>query len=190
MANRIFLALAHSDDPNVSYGDDEIAAAASYMLPVLWCAAFSECDIVWRDIDQVEGDEDEPRATAYPILLTSLDAAKHRSRERRELFFRVFPRWIETVYDGWLALLDGVDAPYLLVDTLELWGMGEPDEFEALLTECVSAFENDEPRYWASLLHQASIDLDVSTEELSFDVDAIPYLLRGYEWHRPAPWTE
>jgi len=58
MANRVFLALAHCDDPNVSYSGDEIVAAANYMLPVLWCVASSESDIVWRDQDE-DVDEDD-----------------------------------------------------------------------------------------------------------------------------------
>ncbi len=195
MANRVFLAFANSDDPDVGYDADDIVAAANYMLPVLWCAAFSSNDIAWRDLprdayDADDDGEDEPRVVAYPILYAELDAVKRRAGERRAPFFRVFPRWLETVYDQWLVLLDGIDASHLLVDTLELWGMMKPDEFEALLIECVSAFKNDEPRYWSQLLHQASIELDVSNEDVSFDVDAIPYLLRGDGWLRPMPWEE
>lgn len=198
MANRVFLTLAASDDPDVSYNADEIVAAANYMLPVLWCLASGDADIAWRSLTQEDITERadayaerSPAVVAYPVLLIQSDAARQRSRERRGLFFRVFPRWLDQVYDEWLALLDGIGAPCLLVDTLELWVMfDEPDQFEWLLRECVSAFENHEPRYWTTLLEQASIDLDVSSGDLSFDVNAVPNLLRGYEWLRPVPWAE
>lgn len=199
MANRIFLVLTHAPDPNMDYEEDAIVAGASYVLPVLWCVAFSPDDIYWRDLNPEDADEaevkvsdadDEPGARSYPVLLTPLNLATQRAHERRPLFFQVFPHILETVYDEWLALLDGIDAPYLLVDTLELWGMMPPEEFEPLLTECVSAFENTDARYWGTLLRQAAIEFDATTNRVSFDEDKAAFVLRGYQWLRPVPWTE
>lgn len=192
MANRAFLVLTQANDPDIAYDADAIVAAANYLLPVLWCAVFGPDAIAWRSLDQTadEDEEDETAPRAYPVLLAASELVRLRARDRREVFFRVFPRTLESVYGEWLALLDGVDAPYLLVDTLELWGMMEPDAFQENLTEYVGAFEFTDPRYWSAVLHQASIDFDPTTAELSFDEKAIPYLLRGGEWLRPVPWKE
>lgn len=197
MANRIFLVLTHAPDPTVDYEEDAIVAGASSVLPVLWCVAFSPDDIYWRDLNledadgaEVSDEDDEASACAYPVLVTPLRLAIQRTYERRPLFFQVFPHVLKTVYDEWLALLDGIDAPYLLVDTLELWGMMPPAEFELLLTECVSAFENMDARYWGALLRQAAITFDAATNRVSFDEDKVAFVLRGYQWLRPVPWTE
>lgn len=199
MANRAFLVQMAAPDPDGAYDTDAIVGAASYMLPVLWCAAFSPDDIAWcivpeledEDHEEDESDEEDDRTgPTYPALLAATDAVRQRARDRRALFLRAFPCTLEGVYADWLALLDGIDAPYLLVDTLEVWGMDTPDVFEADLIECVAAFENDDPRYWSVLLRQATIAWDPNAHMMTFDNAAIPVLLRGYEWLRPVPWVE
>ncbi len=189
MANRVFLALTYADDPESAYDDDAIVAAANYMLPILWCAAFAPDDIAWRTVAADDDDNDTIPQT-YPILLAATDVVRRRARDRRDLFFRAFPPTLEGVYADWLALLDGVDAPYLLVDTVDVWGMGAPDAFAADLSACVATFENDDPRYWSALLGQANITWDPIVKRMAFDDAAMPILLRGYEWFRPVPWAE
>lgn len=65
--------------------------------------------------------------------------------------------------------------------------MMEPEEFEGLLNECASTFDNADPRYWHVLLERAAIDFDPSTGRISFDEDDIAVKLRGYEWLRQVP---
>jgi len=122
----------------------------------------------------------------------SVDTARQRARERKALFLVRFPSSLESVYDDWLALLDGIDTPYLLMEAAELWSMGEPAEFEILLDTCVRAFEDDDPRDWAVLLGQtASMDYNIITEHVLFlDDRTVTIELHGYEWMRPVPWLE
>ncbi|MDQ2831810.1 MAG: hypothetical protein M3Y74_22525 [Chloroflexota bacterium] len=200
MANRVFLVQIDAPDPDGMYDADAIVVAANSMLPVLWCTAFTEDDIAWRVVparedeglekDESDDEGDGRTRPAYPILLATTDTIQRRARDRRELFFRAFPRTLEDVYSDWLMLLDGIDTPYLLVDTLEVWGMGEPEVFEADLIECVTAFENDDPRYWSGLLRQARIRWNPIARTMTFDDAAMPVLSHGYEWLRPVPWAE
>ncbi len=207
MANRAFLILADSADPNAAYDDLDarVVAAANSMLPVLWFSAFSRHDVYWRTLasnsagderDKVladeHGDDGDGNVAAYPVLLAPVDTAKQRARERKALFLTRFPSSLESVYDDWLALLDGIDTPYLLVEAVELWSMGKPTEFEALLDACARAFEADDPRDWDMLLGQtAGMRYNIITEHVLFlDDRHLTIELHGYEWMRPVPWLE
>lgn len=95
------------------------------------------------------------------------------------------------MYDEWLGLLAGIDAPYVLVETADLWGMTDPTTFEAFLVACARTFEDDDPRDWAVMLDQTvSMHFDVLTEHIYFEDRNPAPDLRGYEWVRPVPWLE
>ncbi len=197
--------LADADDPNAAYDDLDVrvAAAANSMLPVLWFSAFLRHDVYWRTLasdnvrdgrdkglDDEQRDDGDDNVAAYPVLLTTTEMARQRARERKALFLVRFPSSLESVYDDWLALLDGIDAPYLLVEAVELWSMGQPAEFETMLDAGLRAFEDDDPRDWAALLGQtAGMRYNVITEHvLLLDDRHLTIELHGYEWMRPVPW--
>ncbi len=48
MANRAFLMLNLSGDPNEEYASEAVAVGASACYPVLWWSLFSQADIVLR----------------------------------------------------------------------------------------------------------------------------------------------
>ncbi len=190
MASQVFLVGSAADDPNVRYdGDGPIVAVSNYVLPVFWCAAFATDDMRARRRSGADVGADTGVAS-YPVLLTSLAEAKKRAVWRRPLVFEYLPASLERVYDEWLALLDGIDAPYILVDTLELAGLLDPIEFGQLLSSCVRAFEQDRLDDWDELLGQAGINLESAARDVSFDDDdpaAIARHLRGDAWVRPVP---
>jgi len=200
VSTRVFLVFTYSEDPNVDYDQDQIVAAANFMLPVLWCTLFTQDDIYWRHRDLISqyasddgrgiAEEDEQGEDAYPIFLTGIELAKQRAIERREPFFQALPQSLAPIYADWLTLLDGIDAPHLLMDTFELWAMMGAAGFEQFLTECVAAFENTDPLYWSTLLRQATMSFDSPNRRISFTEENVATLLHGYEWMRSVPWTE
>ncbi len=189
MVGRVFLVGSEADDPSVRYDDERIVAVSDYALPVFWCGAFSTDDLrACRRSGTNAGAN--TGTTSYPVLLTSLAEAKKRAIWRRPVVFEYLPASLQPVYDEWLALLDGVDAPYILVDTLGLAGLLDPVELGQLLASCVRAFEQDRLDDWDELLGQAGINLESVARDVSFDDDdpaAIARRLRGDRWVRLVP---
>jgi len=189
VAAQVFLVGSEADDPNVRYdGAGPIVAVSTYVLPVFWCGAFSTDDMRARRRSGAGAGADRD-AASYPVLLTSLAEAKKRAVWRGPLVFAYLPASLEHVYDEWLALLDSIDAPYILVDTLELAGL-DPVELSQRLSSCVRAFEQDRLDDWDELLGQAGINLESAARDVSFDDDdpaAIARHLRGDTWVRPVP---
>ncbi len=190
MAAQAFLVGSETDDPNVRYdGAGPIVAVSAYVLPVFWCGAFATDDMRARRRSGA-GASADTGAASYPVLLTSLAEAKKRAVWRRPLVFEYLPASLEHVYDEWLALLDSIDAPYILVDTLDLAGLLDPMEFGQRLSSCVRAFEQDRLDDWDELLGQAGINLESAARDVSFDDDdpiVIARHLRGDPWVRPVP---
>ncbi len=185
----------HSSDVDVLYsGKDDIIAGSSYVLPILWCSVFTPAEIQLRTI--------QPRRRStpliYPALLTTTAHARDRVAANRPIFTDIFPRTTGPLYDEWAHLLAMLDSPYIMLDTVEVWGMAdEPDEFEAfdqLLRSCVCAFQGGTAEDWAALVNQTtSLHFDtashritlVSGEEQSLRAD-----IHGYKWMTPVPWQD
>jgi len=86
MANRAFLMLNRSGDPNEEYVTEAVAIGSSACYPVLWWSLFSQADIVLRT-EEWEDDEDTPVLVSFPCPMTSLAIARKRARARQGLFF-------------------------------------------------------------------------------------------------------
>lgn len=199
MANRIFLVLTHADDPNAPYEAQDIVVAASTMVPILWASVFSVDDIyirteTWSEQEGEDDDESETFEATYPVLMAPRATIWQRATERHAAFLTLFPPRLEPHYQEWLALLEGVQAPYLLVDTQELWAMGAPEEFDRKLHAYVRAFEHHATPDLAALVNQThSLRFDAANRQVSpikGQAGHIPYDLRGYYWLRPVPWKE
>jgi len=156
-----------------------------------------------------EDDEGNPVPVSFPCPMTSLTIARKRARPRQRLFFSYFPRTVEPIYLQWLTLLDGIDAPYLQINTGDVWGMSEPERSNAAIMTYVRAFDEGHVDDWVKLLGQVQIKLDRETRTLTYvegefkngyreyvyrelsekEIDeVIGYRLRGYSWERPVPW--
>jgi len=126
VAAQVFLVGSETDDPNARYdGAGPIVAVSTYVLPVFWCGAFATDDMRARHRSGTNAGAGMG-AASYPVLLTALAEAKKRAVWRRPLVFEYLPASLEQVCDEWLALLDSIDAPHILVDTLELAGLLAP----------------------------------------------------------------
>jgi hypothetical protein len=88
MANRAFLMLNLSGDPNEEYASEAVAAGASACYPVLWWSLFSQADIVLRT-EEWEDDEGNPVPVSFPCPMTSLTIARKRAKARQRLFFLI-----------------------------------------------------------------------------------------------------
>jgi len=201
MANRAFLMLNLCGDPDEEYASETVAVAASYCYPILWWSLFSQADIVLRT-ENWEDDEGNPVPVSFPCPITSLTIARKRAKARQRLFFSYFPRTVEPIYQQWLTLLDGIDAPYLQIHTGDVWGMSEPERSNAEITSYVRAFDGGDVEDWIALLGQVHIEWDPATRQLTYrsldrhyreltEVEAeIGYRLRDYDWERPVPWQD
>lgn len=195
MSNRVFLVRLHTHDADVRYsGDDDIIAGSSYVLPILWCSVFIAADIRQRTIRP----RGQSNPVAYPVLLMSTAHARERVAANRPIFTDLFPTRTWPFYDEWAQLLATLESPYIMLDTLEVWGMAdEPEEFEAfdqLLDSCVRAFQGGAAEDWVALVNQTrSLHFDpashhivlVPGEEMSLQAD-----LHGYRWLMPVPWQD
>jgi hypothetical protein len=194
MANRAMLYLNRSGDPNYEYSEySDVLVAASYCIPVLWCSVFAPEDIVWCHVrfDSDEREEDIDYEMIFPGLLTSLPRVRERAIAHRSYFSQFFPDHLNELYDQWLQLLHEEDAPYLQVDTQDIWAMyGDTQQFATKLNTFVRAFEHRDLADLRELLREVNIQLDPVTKQITFDENSVKYYLRGYKWVRAVSWGD
>jgi hypothetical protein len=185
MANRTYLIQSNSPEPAEYDPDKDILAGGSYMVPVFWYALFDRQSIFDKMVDLDDGTK-----VPYPYLLTTTTMARSRFAERIDLLRLFLPKSVGSSIDHFLKLLEGVDASHLHLETIELWMIGEPEEFRPHVERCLNAFDPLEGTFvadllktpdWVELMDQAGID----PTDLG-DID--PSLLTGYSWVRPVPW--
>jgi hypothetical protein len=201
MANRAFLMLNFSGDVNEAFTSEAVAAGASSLYPVLWWSAFSPADLMLRTVEG-EDEDGDPAQFSFPCPLTSLAVARAHAIARRPFFFSYFPETAAPIYQQWLALLDGIDAPFLSINTGDIWVMSEPEQSNAEIASYSRAFEDGQLEDWIALLRQVHIELDPATRQIIYrsldrhrqelpELEAqIGYRLRGYGWERPVPWKD
>ncbi len=194
MANRAYLLLNWSGDPSEDFDDDIVAAGASYFYPILWCSIFSLRDLMTtvRPLDP----ENEDDTITYLSLHAPLYVARERAIQRKTQLLDWFPRTIEPFYQQWLDLLAGIDAPFIQLDTGEIWSMSNDERSERELRTYIRAFEEDQQNDWLALLEQAQIKVDTDTKQVIFNAEdeeeryEMGYRLRGYGWMREVPWDD
>ncbi len=192
MANVALLLLCYHDDLDANQHDPrtDVVVEASSVLPVLWCSVFTVDDIRACPVESAEGER-----TVCPMLITPSDKARRRAWERRQRFADVFPATFQAVYQEWLDLLDGIEAPYLMLSMVEIWGLDDDHaSFDAFLAASLHAFETDAADDWSELLGQyPSMSYDANSTRVSVVEDYADYLrhdLHGYGCMRPVPWAE
>jgi hypothetical protein len=89
--------------------------------------------------------------------------AQERTLARKQMIFDYLPFSLEHHFAEWCALLAAVEAPYIVVNPVELWAMSWPGLHDHELAACVRAFEENQPEDWAVLINQtASMRFDPS----------------------------
>ncbi len=192
MANVALLLLGYHDDLDTNQHDPrtDIVVEASYILPVLWCSVFTIDDIRQYPVESDQGEQ-----TVCPMLITPSDEARRRALERRARFADVFPATLQGMYQEWLALLNDIEAPYLMLSMVEIWGMDDDHaSFDAFLAASLRAFETNAADDWGELLGQfPSMSYDAHSNRVSVVEGYEDYPrhdLYGYRCMRPVPWTE
>jgi hypothetical protein len=98
------------------YSGDDVIASSSYVLPILWCSAFTPADMRPHTI--------HPRwwstPVVYPVLVTSTAQARDRVAANRPIFASLFPAMAQPFYEEWTQFLALLDHPYIMLDTLEV----------------------------------------------------------------------
>ncbi len=112
MANSAVLLLGYHDDPDLNQRDPrtDIVVEARSILPVLWCSVFTVDDIRMYPVETTEGER-----AVCPMLITPSDKARLRSLERGARFADVFPATLQAIYQKWVDLLNGIEAPCLML---------------------------------------------------------------------------
>src|SRR5579859_4688508 len=198
MANRSFLVLKGSADPNEHFSDDSIIVGASWIVPVLWFSLFDWDDRLMRtgtflsdppDDKPLPADDDRVWVDdlTYPVLLTRTEVAQRRAAAGHKAFLTFFPAQFGTYYDRWEVLIAGLDSPYIVLDAGEIWGMGTPDAFDKLLLEGVRAWAKQERSDWIKLCEQTGMVINSQTGQIE-EESVLPGRMYGYYWMRPLPW--
>jgi hypothetical protein len=107
--------------------EHDVLFGASYELPVLWGSLFTRDDIL-----HLQADVDEP--VVYPALCAPTAEALKRGFARLEAIESAFPSHRDN-FQAWRQRLARARKRFLVVETVELWHMGDEfgDELEALL---------------------------------------------------------
>jgi len=130
-----------------------------------------------------------------PVLITPGEQARRRALERRSRFADVFPATLQDIYQEWLDLLDGIEAPYLMLSMVEIWGLDDKHTwFDAFLSASLHAFETNAADDWSELLGQypsMSFDADSNRVSVVEGYEDYPrHDLHGHRCMRAVPWIE
>jgi hypothetical protein len=195
MANRSYLYISEYAEPYTDgIPEDQIVASGKYIIPVLWFTAFAASDIFQAIYDMEDEDTGEELEVPVAALRTTTDLALQRALACRAACFGILPDSLRTVYDDWLALLQGLERPYLFVELSELWMMKADEPYDDFLSTGVRAMDDFRLEDWQVLFDHAGIIYDPATRNVSgpteYREDVVPYLLCGHSWIRRVPWEK
>lgn len=188
MANRSFLICTDAPAPDhdpIEPGDSA-RVAGTYTIPVLWLSLFTRGDVVQRALPG----GGEGGAASYPLLVTSLAAAKSLFARRRPHLARTMPATLAPVIDEWAQLVDQLDGDYVKLETYEIWAMDEEDFVPYLekIQGLMDDLETAKPEEVAAFLADRQIGADPRASAGYRNTGAT--LLRGHRWRRPVPWKD
>jgi hypothetical protein len=196
MANRSFLLVSSSPDPDANFESADVVAA-SWRLPLLWFSLFDISDIYQSTLSRCDDEEEDPTIdngddlpliTTYPVLITTTAVALKRTQLRRTIFFSHAEQALQPLYDRWITLIMGVEAAYLHLQGDEIWSMGAPEQYDKYLQAGLQAFSANAPDGWSHLCWEHGISFDRDTQQISFGDHDVEHVLYGYWWERPVPW--
>jgi hypothetical protein len=179
MANRTFLirtsARSVAEVDPLTWRNDDYLVTASSMIPVFWIALFDASNVVTREIRDGSG-----KPFQYPVLFEDAHTAVERAARRANALFGVLPASNRDLYRKFLNYTSVNATGHIYFEGLELWTMGTPAAYRAMLDRCFAAFAPDAtPETWTAFLAQARIS----------DVERIePYKLAGSSWTHELPW--
>jgi hypothetical protein len=180
MANRTYL-INHAEKAPVSLDNQRgnWLLAASYQIPVLWLAMFSDADLTTvktrvLKADGVEVTED------LPTLASSTQEAIGRYQSRRSLLQRkIAPSYTQHM-DEWESFMaSDLRLPVLQLEFSELGMMwSDAAEFDAALRNWLGAFSSEDHPGWEELCLQACLE----------QPEVARYGIRGYPWNGGPDW--
>jgi hypothetical protein len=179
LTNRTFLirtaAKSIAELDPLTWKNADYLVAASYMIPVFWIALFDASNMVMREIRDENG-----TLFQYPVLLEDAHTAVERAARRANALFGVIPKSNRDLYRRFLNYISVTAPSRIYFEGLDLWTMGTPAAYLAMLDRCFAAFvPGASPQTWSALLAQAQIS-DLARIE--------PYKLAGSSWTRDLPW--
>ena len=179
MANRTYL-INHAENAPVSLDNQRghWLLAASYQIPVLWLAMFSDADLttVKTRLQTADGQE---FTEDLPTLASPAQEAVRRYQSRRSLLHRKIPQNYSKHVDEWETFLAShLGLPVLQLEISELRMMSEPAEFDAALRNWLGAFSSEAHPGWEELCLQACLE----------DPEVARYGIRGYQWNVELNW--
>jgi|SRR5450756_778157 len=161
MANRTYLIQTSTPVP-VRYNPSsaDVLADAKNCIPIYWYSLFDGSSIVQNSIEAGDG-----QTMIYPCFVMSTADARTRSQHRKKILQRITPDSHASVLAGWFRLLDGIQLPYVHLDTAEFCMIDE--SFNEHLVTSLLAFDSLEPSApfstspaWREMLDVAQIDPD------------------------------
>ncbi len=180
MANRTYL-INHAEKAPVSLDNQRgnWLLAASYQIPVLWLAMFSDADLATartrvRKADGREVTED------LPTLASSTHEAMGRYQSRRSLLMRKIARDYAQHIGEWERFMaSDLGLPVLQLEFTELRMMwSDAVEFDAALRNWLGAFSSEDHPGWEEFSLQACLE----------EPEVARYGIRGYPWNGGPDW--
>ncbi len=179
MANRAYF-INHSEDSPVSLDIQrgQWLLAASYQIPILWLALFSEIDIkiVATRMQDANGNEIIERV---PTLVSRVSKAVQRYQARRSVLAAAIPESYHPHIEEWEAFISA-SLPLLFVqlEMTEIRIMNDPQQFDVVVSDYLAAFSAASHPGWDALCSQAALGRP----------EVARYGLRGYPWHSEVAW--
>lgn len=199
MANRAFLVLNQSENPNldVTIEDESFLLACNYSIPLFWFTLYSTSDLFFMDVEMDDGTVDR-----VPTLVVELSKGIERTEEREGNVFSMIPSSYRDLHQQWVGFLKGIAnqpdtlTKYVHVDMTEIWTMSDDSEkFEKDLRIALSAVDGTERSLWNVLRREfAGITMrsGLFSKEMTItypgSVDGIKSVLAGYGWNRKITW--
>lgn len=182
MANRAFLIQSSRPAPfQYDLDSPDVLAAASNCVPVYWYSLFDRGCIATNTVALHDG-----QTMDYACFVTPTIEGRARSARRKDILRCITPASHNSVLEGWFQFLDGVELPYIHLETAEFCMLAEGTD--DLLRASVDAFDfppsslSSHPA-WLEMLDIAQIDPNDLTATVA------GHKLAGYQWERPVTWN-
>jgi len=199
MANRAFLVLNDSENPNLdgTNKNETTLLACNYSIPLFWFTMYSNNDLFFMDVEM-----DNDTVKKVPTFVVELSKGIQRAEEREKKVFMMIPNSYEDLYRQWTSFLKNIAThpnirtKHIHVEMTEIWIMADDSEkFEKDLGISLSAVDGTENSFWNVLIREfAGIEIRSGLFSKGKKItypdteDGIKSILAGYDWNRKFKW--
>lgn len=178
MPNRSYLVGTNSSNAGDGYdADQDVLAAATSVIPLLWFSIFDESDVQYVS----EGDR------RMPSLVTSTEVALRRLKERQPAIKRALPDNVKQ-FTAWKKLIAKAPHKFIKVDGSEVWSLS-PEEYESSLLPAVRWFSSNDADDLKALESLSQTQSETVRRSIRFPWHS-KHDLHGVQWVREVPWDE